>query len=154
MYHCGTAPAALHIANGMYGAIVVDPAKPRPKAREFVFVQSEFYLSKKPSSEGARTIDWERLLTLAPDHVVFNGRVDRYASRQSRCSPMSCFGCTLSTQAPTGSAPFTWSAASSIGFSRMPRIPHRWPEFKPSMCPWAVQASLTYGCASRGITRL
>jgi nitrite reductase (NO-forming) len=32
MYHCGTAPALMHIANGMYGAIVVDPARPLPHA--------------------------------------------------------------------------------------------------------------------------
>ena len=36
MYHCGTAPAAMHIANGMYGALIVDPVVPRPKARELV----------------------------------------------------------------------------------------------------------------------
>ncbi|MGH7521587.1 MAG: multicopper oxidase domain-containing protein, partial [Gemmatimonadales bacterium] len=35
MYHCGTAPVALHIANGMYGAIIVDPAQGRSPAREF-----------------------------------------------------------------------------------------------------------------------
>jgi FtsP/CotA-like multicopper oxidase with cupredoxin domain len=52
MYHCGTAPAAMHIANGMYGAFVVDPAKPRPAAREFVFVQSEFYFGQKPAADG------------------------------------------------------------------------------------------------------
>jgi nitrite reductase (NO-forming) len=80
MYHCGTAPAAMHIANGMYGAIIVDPVRARPKAREFVFVQSEFYLSPKGGSDGTRAIDWERLLTLAPDHVVFNGRADQYAA--------------------------------------------------------------------------
>jgi nitrite reductase (NO-forming) len=80
MYHCGTAPAAMHIANGMYGAIVVDPVKPRPKAREFVLVQSEFYMTPKPAGDGTRGLDWERLLSLAPDHVVFNGRADQYAS--------------------------------------------------------------------------
>jgi nitrite reductase (NO-forming) len=80
MYHCGTAPAAMHIANGMYGAIIVDPVRPRPKAREFVFVQSEFYLTPKPAADGTRGLDWQRLLTLAPDHVVFNGRADQYAS--------------------------------------------------------------------------
>jgi nitrite reductase (NO-forming) len=87
MYHCGTAPAALHIANGMYGALIVDPAKPRPRAREFVFVQSEFYLAPKRSADGARELDWERLLTLAPDHVVFNGRTDQYASHPIEVEP-------------------------------------------------------------------
>jgi nitrite reductase (NO-forming) len=80
MYHCGTAPAAMHIANGMYGAIVVDPARPRPRAREFVLVQSEFYLTPKAGADGSHTLDWQRLLSLAPDHVVFNGRASQYAA--------------------------------------------------------------------------
>jgi len=77
MYHCGTAPVALHIANGMYGAIIVDPRQGRPAAKEFVFVQSEFYTKTLPDS--TRTIDWEKLLGLAPDYVVFNGREAEYA---------------------------------------------------------------------------
>ena len=77
MYHCGTAPVALHIANGMYGAIIVDPRQSRPAAKEFVFVQSEFYTKKLPDS--TRMIDWDKLLGLAPDYVVFNGREAEYA---------------------------------------------------------------------------
>jgi len=77
MYHCGTAPVALHIANGMYGAIIVDPRQGRPAAKEFVFVQSEFYT--KTLADSTRMIDWEKLLGLAPDYVVFNGREAEYA---------------------------------------------------------------------------
>src|SRR5437763_4948960 len=77
MYHCGTAPVALHIANGMYGAIIVDPRQGRAPAKEFVFVQSEFYT--KTLADSTRTIDWEKLLSLAPDYVVFNGRAAEYA---------------------------------------------------------------------------
>ncbi|HKA60223.1 MAG TPA: multicopper oxidase domain-containing protein [Gemmatimonadales bacterium] len=77
MYHCGTAPVALHIANGMYGAIIVDPRQGRPAAREFVFVQSEFYT--KVLGDSTRAIDWDKLLGLAPDYVVFNGRAAVYA---------------------------------------------------------------------------
>jgi nitrite reductase (NO-forming) len=78
MYHCGTAPVAAHIANGMYGALIVDPITPVAPAREFVFVQSEFYLS--PETPGkARSLSWERLLSLAPDFVAFNGRTGQYA---------------------------------------------------------------------------
>jgi nitrite reductase (NO-forming) len=80
MYHCGTAPVAMHIANGMYGALIVDPAKARPPAEEFVLVQSEFYMSKSPGADGARMIDWEKLLSQSPDHVVFNGRAGQYAT--------------------------------------------------------------------------
>lgn len=72
MYHCGTAPVALHIANGMYGAIIVDPRQGRPPAKEFVFVQSEFYT--QTLADSSRTIDWQKVLNLSPDYVVFNGR--------------------------------------------------------------------------------
>jgi nitrite reductase (NO-forming) len=87
MYHCGTAPAAMHIANGMYGALIVDPLAARPKAREFVFVQSEFYMAPKPAAGGIRGLDWERVLGLAPDHVVFNGRADQYAAHPIEVAP-------------------------------------------------------------------
>jgi len=83
MYHCGTAPVAAHIANGMYGALIVDPATPRPAARELVLVQSEFYMTpEKPGS--ARSLAWDRLLGLAPDFVVFNGRASQYAEHPIR----------------------------------------------------------------------
>lgn len=78
MYHCGTAPVAAHIANGMYGALIVDPVTPRPAAREFVFVQSEFYLDSVIPNK-ARELSWQRLLSLAPDYVVFNGHASQYA---------------------------------------------------------------------------
>ena len=78
MYHCGTAPVAAHIANGMYGAIIVDPRGGRPAAKELVFVQSEFYMSAD-SIPGARNLAWDRLLGLAPDFVTFNGRAAQYA---------------------------------------------------------------------------
>lgn len=78
MYHCGTAPVAAHIANGMYGALIVDPRTPRPPARELVFVQSEFYMS--PDTTAApKVLAWDRLLSLAPDFVTFNGRAAQYA---------------------------------------------------------------------------
>jgi nitrite reductase (NO-forming) len=78
MYHCGTAPVAAHIANGMYGALIVDPRTPRPAARELVVVQSEFYMV--PDTTGApKTLAWDRLLSLAPDFVTFNGRAAQYA---------------------------------------------------------------------------
>jgi nitrite reductase (NO-forming) len=78
MYHCGTAPVAAHIANGMYGAFIVDPRGGRPAAKELVFVQSEFYMSPD-SVPGARSLAWDRLLGLAPDFVTFNGRAAQYA---------------------------------------------------------------------------
>ncbi|MEP6495332.1 MAG: multicopper oxidase domain-containing protein [bacterium] len=79
MYHCGTAPVAAHISNGMYGALIVDPRTARPPAKELVFVQSEFYMT--PDSAGApRSLAWDRVLSLAPDFVTFNGRASQYAA--------------------------------------------------------------------------
>ncbi len=87
MYHCGTAPVAMHIANGMYGAIIVDPATPRPPAKEFVLVQSEFYMTPDDGKGGARSLDWQKLLGQAPDNVVFNGRVAQYAEHPIEVKP-------------------------------------------------------------------
>jgi len=81
LYHCGTAPVAMHIANGMYGALIVDPRSPRPRAREFVLVQSEFYTQKVAGADTTRVqLDWQKLLGLAPDYVTFNGRAAQYAT--------------------------------------------------------------------------
>jgi nitrite reductase (NO-forming) len=76
MYHCGTAPVLMHIGTGMFGAIIVDPPSPLPPAKEFVLVQSEYYL--KPGAGGVSVFDYEKMLTLLPDHVAFNGRPGQY----------------------------------------------------------------------------
>ena len=77
MYHCGTAPALMHIASGMYGAIVVDPATPLPAAKEYVLVQSEFYTGK-PNAAGVSPADYPKMQNGAPDYVVFNGVANQY----------------------------------------------------------------------------
>ena len=53
MYHCGTPPVLAHIANGMYGAIVVDPRRACPRRPEYVLVASEWYLNGDGISEPA-----------------------------------------------------------------------------------------------------
>ena len=81
LYHCGTAPVAMHIANGMYGAIIVDPKQPRAPASEFVLVQSEFYTQKAGGPDTTvLALDWQKLLGQAPDYVTFNGRSAQYAT--------------------------------------------------------------------------
>ena len=48
MYHCGTAPALHHIANGMYGMMIVEPAAGLdPVAQEFTLVQRAWYLGRQ-----------------------------------------------------------------------------------------------------------
>ncbi len=84
MYHCGTAPVLMHIAAGMFGAIIVDPATPLPPAKEFVLVQNEYYL--KSPANGIAPLDYAKMLTLLPDHVAFNGRPGQYIAEPIRVS--------------------------------------------------------------------
>ena len=75
MYHCGTAPVVHHIANGMYGMIIVEPAGGLPKVdRELAFVQSDFYVSDTPGMPA----DDAKLMTGIPDVVAFNGYAAQY----------------------------------------------------------------------------
>lgn len=86
MYHCGTAPALLHIASGMYGAVIVDPAEPLPPAREYVMVQSEWYL-KQGQQAGVLEGDYARMASTQPDYVVFNGYADQYKDSPLTANP-------------------------------------------------------------------
>lgn len=87
MYHCGTAPVAAHIGNGMYGALIVDPRTPRPRAREFVIVQSEYYMAPATGPDSIHMMDWGKLLNASPDYVVFNGYAARYSTHPIAVSP-------------------------------------------------------------------
>jgi nitrite reductase (NO-forming) len=76
MYHCGTAPALHHIANGMFGMVIIEPREGLPKVdQEFAFVQSEWYLGaqKEPAS-----YEKANQTNPAPDFVVFNGIANQY----------------------------------------------------------------------------
>jgi nitrite reductase (NO-forming) len=87
MYHCGTKPVLMHIANGMYGAIVVDPATPLPKAdREYVLVSSEWYLNA-PGLKAPATFDMAKAHTMAPDWVTWNGYAGQYVKHPLTANP-------------------------------------------------------------------
>ncbi|PFG37544.1 nitrite reductase (NO-forming) [Flavimobilis soli] len=73
MYHCSTAPMSAHIANGMMGAVVIDPPDLAPVDHELVLVQSEMYLGPQGGE-----VDAERVASGQPDLVVFNGYADGY----------------------------------------------------------------------------
>jgi nitrite reductase (NO-forming) len=86
VYHCAVSPVPMHIANGMYGLILVEPKGGLPKVdREFYLMQSEFYAKPaadaggpaKPGSATSdpHTLDMERGTDERPTHVVFNGSV-------------------------------------------------------------------------------
>ncbi len=78
MVHCGTPPVLLHIMQGMYLPIIVDPAGgwPGKVDKEFVVVQSEFYASKPDS--GLAQPDFNAALNRQASYVVFNGRAFQY----------------------------------------------------------------------------
>jgi len=76
MYHCGTAPALHHIANGMYGMVIVEPKEGlKPVDSEFALVQSEWYLG--PQGEPA-SLTKAAAGAPSPDFVVFNGVANQY----------------------------------------------------------------------------
>lgn len=78
MYHCGTPPVLAHIANGMYGAIVVDPSEGLPPAdRSYVLVGSEWYLNGDGKAQPAG-IDMEKARHIEPDYVTWNGYAGQY----------------------------------------------------------------------------
>jgi nitrite reductase (NO-forming) len=80
MYHCGTPMILEHIASGMYGAVIVEPRNgyPTKTDREYVVIQSEFYVKPDPGKQkvdGAPlyVLDGDRLRAAQPTHTVFNG---------------------------------------------------------------------------------
>jgi copper-containing nitrite reductase len=91
IYHCAVYPLAYHMANGMYGIMLVEPKEGLPKVdREYYVVQSEFYAmdaDEDPVEVGVidadpllsrrrlLTLDEDRLMDENPTHVVFNGMV-------------------------------------------------------------------------------
>lgn len=76
VYHCATAPVGMHIANGMYGLILVEPKEGLPKVdREFYVMQSEFYTEGKYGESGLQPFSMEKAIKEEADYVVFNGSV-------------------------------------------------------------------------------
>jgi len=73
LYHCSTMPMALHIANGMYGAVIIDPPGLPAVAHEYVVVQSELYLGAQNG-----TADEAKIANEKPDAILFNGYVNQY----------------------------------------------------------------------------
>ena len=76
LYHCVAAPAGLHIANGMYGLILVEPKEGLPPVdKEFYIAQGEFYTTGKYGARGPQAFSLDKALHEQPEYVVFNGRV-------------------------------------------------------------------------------
>ncbi|WP_373741248.1 copper-containing nitrite reductase [Neisseria sp.] len=80
IYHCATAPVGMHIANGMYGLLLVEPKEGLPKVdKEFYIVQGDFYTKGKYGEAGLQDFDLDKAVKEQPDYVVFNGHVGAIA---------------------------------------------------------------------------
>ena len=79
LYHGSTMPMSLHIANGMFGAVVIDPAGLDPVDRKYLLVQSEFYLGPQGG-----IADSDKIAADTPDLVVFNGYANQYQEQPLR----------------------------------------------------------------------
>ena len=76
VYHCATAPVGMHIGNGMYGLILVEPRGGLPKVdQEYYVMQGEFYTKGVHGAPGLQPFDMAKALEERPEYVVFNGSV-------------------------------------------------------------------------------
>jgi nitrite reductase (NO-forming) len=76
VYHCATAPVAMHVANGMYGLILVEPKEGLPRVdREFYVMQGDFYTKGANGEQGLQPFSMVKAIQEQPDYVVFNGAV-------------------------------------------------------------------------------
>jgi len=108
MCHCGTPPVMHHIASGMYGAIVVDPAEALPPAKEYVLVQSELYLTQ--GDDGYYFSDGAKMNSISPSYVVFNGAANQYKD-----APLMAYPGQLIRLWVMNAGPTTFSAFHVIG---------------------------------------
>jgi nitrite reductase (NO-forming) len=89
MYHCGTKPVLAHIANGMYGAIVVDPADSKllpPVQHSYVLVSGEWYLNA-PGDKAPAGLDMVKAHQMTPDWVTWNGFASQYVTHPLTAGP-------------------------------------------------------------------
>ncbi len=74
VYHCATAPVGMHIANGMYGLILVEPPEGlAPVDHEYYVMQGDFYTTGKYREKGHQPFDMEKGIDENPTYVLFNG---------------------------------------------------------------------------------
>ncbi len=74
VYHCATAPVGMHIANGMYGLILVEPPEGLPPVdKEYYVMQGDFYTTGKYREKGHQGFDMQKGIDENPTYVLFNG---------------------------------------------------------------------------------
>lgn len=74
VYHCATAPVGMHVANGMYGLILVEPTDGMPAVdKEYYVMQGDFYTVGKYRAKGLQPFDMQKAIEENATYVVFNG---------------------------------------------------------------------------------
>lgn len=74
VYHCATAPVGMHVANGMYGLMLVEPPEGmKPVDHEYYVMQGDFYTVGKYREQGHQDFDMQKAIDEKPTYVVFNG---------------------------------------------------------------------------------
>jgi nitrite reductase (NO-forming) len=74
VYHCATAPVGMHVANGMYGLILVEPPEGLPAVdHEYYVMQGDFYTVGKYREKGDQAFDMQKAIDENPTYVLFNG---------------------------------------------------------------------------------
>jgi nitrite reductase (NO-forming) len=74
VYHCATAPVGMHVANGMYGLILVEPPEGlMPVDHEYYVMQGDFYTVGKYREKGAQAFDMQKAIDEHATYVLFNG---------------------------------------------------------------------------------
>ncbi len=74
VYHCATAPVGMHVANGMYGLILIEPPQGLAKVdHEYYVMQGDFYTTTKYREKGVAPFDMEKAIDEKPTYVLFNG---------------------------------------------------------------------------------
>ncbi len=114
MYHCGVPPVLEHIANGMYGVIIVngigDWTLPSVPGGQYVLIESEFYLNNLPNSDGSYSGNYTKMLAATPDYVVFNGKAFQYQTNPLLVQPNELVRLYVFNEGPN-----LWEAFHVIG---------------------------------------
>lgn len=84
VYHCATAPVGMHIANGMYGLILVEPKESLPTVdKEYYVMQGEFYTEGNYGDPGLQSFSLDKALKEQPTYVLFNGAVGSLTGKKA-----------------------------------------------------------------------
>lgn len=114
MYHCGVPPVLEHIANGMYGVIIVNgtgsSALPPAPGGQYVIMESEFYLNNQPNPDGSYSGNYTKMLAATPDYVVFNGKAFQYQTNPLVVQPNQLVRLYIFNEGPS-----LWEAFHVLG---------------------------------------